>query len=156
MCNGIDEGDSWKYLATILDLLMKTLNNKLYFLIKGDIQFKELGGPSSYLQGSLNTSTHILIGPSFYQDSISKLVILKEDDQDECVGSFSIDIKIGSTPFLDIIVNEREEDEQWGYPLLYIETRSHFPKDTILEVLGQDERLGDIFSYIVIVSHYVT
>ena len=69
-------------------------------------QLEGLGDPSLYLQGSWHPSTHILIRPCFYKDSISKSIILEEVDQDEGVGFFSTDIKIRPTPFLDIILNE--------------------------------------------------
>lgn len=39
---------------------------------------------------------------------------------------------------------------------LYIKIGSHFLKDSILEVVGQDKRFDDLLSYIVIVSHCVT
>ena len=71
-------------------------------------------------------------------------------DQYEGVGYFSTDIIIRPTLFLDTILKDWEENEGLGDPSLYIEYGSHFLKDSILEVVGQDEILGDSFSYIVI------
>ena len=81
-----------------------------------------LGDPSLDIKGLWDSSSHILIKPPFYRDSISKSIILYGVDQVEGVGYISANIKIEPTFFLDIILKEWVEYEGLDDPSLYIDS----------------------------------